>query len=409
MSHPSLYAFGSPEHLPWLKAQRAVLVSFYTPAVVDEGAGYYWLDADGRPLASKGAQLWLNARMLHCFSIESVLGNPRARAIAEHGVNYLLGAGLDARFGGWCSIVGGAAPDDRKELYGQAHVLLASSSALRANIARADELLELALANIERFWVEEDGRGIEAFDRSYAVAEDYRGQNANMHLTEALIATFDATGEERWLSRAERIARSIAGGAAEDRDGAWRLNEHFNSRWSPIPDHNVDDPRHAFRPYGSQPGHWLEWAKLLCQLRARGVEGAWTLSAAKRLFHGAFTDAWGPNGGFCYTVDWDGTPVVPEKYWWAEAEAIGAAAYLAELTGQREYADTYSLLWEWTDTHLIDRVKGGWFHELSVANAPTAFTWDGKPDLYHAYQATLYGFTTAASGFFTPHVVPSSV
>ena len=97
------------------------------------------------------------------------------------------------------------------------------------------------------------------------------------------------------------------------------------------------------------------------------------------------------------------------KYWWAEAEAIGAAAYLAELTGQREYADTYSLLWEWTDTHLIDRVKGGWFHELSVANAPTAFTWDGKPDLYHAYQATLYGFTTAASGFFTPHVVPSSV
>ncbi|WP_408647195.1 AGE family epimerase/isomerase [Tessaracoccus coleopterorum] len=29
-------------------------------------------------------------------------------------------------------------------------------------------------------------------------------------------------------------------------------------------------PHHPFRPFGSQPGHWLEWAKLLMQMKGSG-------------------------------------------------------------------------------------------------------------------------------------------
>ncbi|MET0612775.1 MAG: AGE family epimerase/isomerase, partial [Pseudomonas caspiana] len=32
---------------------------------------------------------------------------------------------------------------------------------------------------------------------------------------------------------------------------------------------------------------------------------------------------------------------------------------------------------------------GSWHHELSPLNQPSADIWGGKPDLYHAYQATL--------------------
>lgn len=383
----------------WLTAQRAALIGFYAPKIVDETAGYAWLDEDGNPLPGTGSQLWLDARMLHCFAVESSFGTPGARDIARHGLEYLLDPGPDPEFGGWRSIVGGDAPDDRKELYGHAHVLLAASSALRAGIEGAEQLLDLALESLERFALPGNPCGIDAWNRSFTEADPYRGQNANMHLTEALIAAFDATGEAAQLERAAYIAQEIAGAAASNHEGAWRLVEHFDSSWTPLPDHNADDPRHAFRPYGSQPGHWLEWAKLLCQLTARGAVDSWGLAAAEHLFHGAFVDGWADSGGFCYTVDWDGAPVVPEKYWWEVAEGIGAAHYLHELTGNGEYEIYEAGLWHWADEHLIDHARGGWFHEISTENAPSTFTWTGKPDLYHAYQATLYAFTPAGRGF----------
>jgi mannose/cellobiose epimerase-like protein (N-acyl-D-glucosamine 2-epimerase family) len=39
--------------------------------------------------------------------------------------------------------------------------------------------------------------------------------------------------------------------------------------------------------------------------------------------------------------------------------------------------------------HLLDRERGSWRHELNPDNRPAARTWHGKPDIYHAIQATL--------------------
>ena len=36
-----------------------------------------------------------------------------------------------------------------------------------------------------------------------------------------------------------------------------------------------------------------------------------------------------------------------------------------------------------------DALEGNWRHELDAANRPTAHTWSGRPDVYHAYQALL--------------------
>ena len=33
--------------------------------------------------------------------------------------------------------------------------------------------------------------------------------------------------------------------------------------------------------------------------------------------------------------------------------------------------------------------RGSWHHELDTSNRPQASVWPGKPDLYHAVQATL--------------------
>ena len=37
----------------------------------------------------------------------------------------------------------------------------------------------------------------------------------------------------------------------------------------------------------------------------------------------------------------------------------------------------------------LDEAGGSWWHELSPSLSPSTTTWDGKPDVYHAVQATL--------------------
>lgn len=392
--------FEDGTHLRWLESHRDDLLDFYQPEVCLDSGGYAYLDAEGHALPEQGAQLWLGARMLHCFSIAHALGRPGAADVVRHGLSfYSDGEGRDHVHGGWFATVGGAAPSDRKELYGQAHLLLGASSAVIAGFPEARKLVDEALRVIdEHYWREAEGRCVEAFDRTFTELDPYRGQNANMHLTEALLTAYEATGDEMLLNRAARIARHIAGRAADPTRGAWRLPEHFDGQWRDLLDYNRDEPRHPFRPYGSQPGHWLEWTKLLLQLRGKGIDEPWLVPAARNLFVGALRDAWAPEGGFAYTVDWDGNVVVAEKFFWEVAEGIGAARYLYDLDPMPTYADAYRGFWRYVALHIVDHERGSWFPELDDDNDPVQHTWAGKPDLYHAFQATLYAAVPADEG-----------
>lgn len=378
-------------HLRWLEDMRASLLDFYQPGICLPSGGYAYLDDAGFPIPDRGAELWLGARMLHCFALAHMLGRPGASDVVEHGLDfYVDGAGWDEEYGGFYATVGGAEPSDRKELYGQAHVLLAASTALTAGFERAPMLFGRAVETIEKFWIESDGRCLDSYNRELSTRDRYRGQNANMHLTEAYLAAYEASGDEVFLERALRIARSVAGRAASEEDGSWRLPEHFSENWEPLLEFNRSRPRDPFRPYGSQPGHWLEWSKLISQLLGQGADEEWMEPAARRLFVGAFKDGWSPGGGFCYTVDWEGRPVVAEKFFWETPEGIGAARFLHARTRESSFAERYVELWDWTDQYLVDHELGSLFPELNASNEPVNFTWIGKPDLYHALQATMY-------------------
>jgi sulfoquinovose isomerase len=68
-------------------------------------------------------------------------------------------------------------------------------------------------------------------------------------------------------------------------------------------------------------------------------------------------------------------------------EGIGAAAVLVQRTGEPAYEHWYRVFWDEAAARFLDRDRGGWVHELPVGD--TAPVWSGKPDVYHAYQATL--------------------
>ncbi len=99
-----------------------------------------------------------------------------------------------------------------------------------------------------------------------------------MHLTEALMAAFEATGERSYLDKAESIATLILGRNAAAAD--WRVPEHYRADWSVDADYRGSD---MFRPYGYTPGHALEWARLALQLWALGGRKLeWLPDAARR-------------------------------------------------------------------------------------------------------------------------------
>lgn len=384
---------GTASHARWLETEARALLDFARAAAVPQGFGY--LDAEGRLDPDRPVELWLTCRMTHCFALGALLGIPGAAPLADHGLAALTTHLRDGEHGGWFSAVGPGGPvNEAKEAYAHAFVVLAASSATAAGRPGARELLTEALrVSEERFWREDEGAVLESWDRAFTTAEEYRGVNANMHTVEAYLAAADVTGEDVWLGRALRITRRVLDGYA--RDYAWRIPEHFSATWEPLLDYNTEERAHQFRPFGATVGHWLEWARLALHLReglatrGRSTEG-WLLEAAQELFDRAVTDGWAVDGadGFVYTVDFTGEPVVHERMHWVVCEAIGAAAALESVTGEERYAEWYQRAWDYAATHLIER-PGAWRHELDAGNAPSARTWPGKPDTYHALQAVL--------------------
>jgi mannose/cellobiose epimerase-like protein (N-acyl-D-glucosamine 2-epimerase family) len=200
------------------------------------------------------------------------------------------------------------------------------------------------------------------------------------------MAAFEATDDASYLEMAESIARLIIGRLAKA--NGWRVAEHFNENWELDPDYSNGD---VFRPAGTTPGHSLEWTRLLLQLWELGERRLdWPFDAAGRVFAEAVSKGWDvENGGFHYTLDWSGKPLLRNRLWWPAAEGIGATAFLNALDGAPVYEDWYRGIWDFVASHLIDPANGGWKTEAADPTGKVAPLFEGKPDLYHALQACL--------------------
>jgi len=384
-----------PSHLAWLDEEMRRLVRFGV-AGADPRGGFGWLLDDGTRDPARPVELWITCRMTHVYALAELLGIDGAAAMVEHGLAALEGPLRDAVNGGWFASIDEGPANDRKEAYAHAFVILAASSAVAAGHARATALLSEAVAVHTRyFWDEAEGMARESFSRDWGTEEPYRGVNANMHTVEAYLAAADVLNDEELLGRAVRIVSRAVNDFA--RGNEWRLPEHFTAKWEPLLDFNADAPAHPFRPFGATIGHGLEWSRLTLQaeqsLARRGLEvPEWMAPAAGSLYGTAVRDGWAVDGadGFVYTTDWNGVPVVRERMHWVAAEAIGAAAVLFARTADARYAADYEKWWAYTREYLVDLEQGSWRHELDHNNAPSRLVWEGKADLYHAVQATLF-------------------
>ena len=347
-------------------------MNFYHPRAIDPKGGFFhYFRDDGSVYDAHARHLVSSTRFIFNYSEAArYFGNAEYLAAAHHGLDYLRSAHLNPQNGGYTWLIkDGQAVDQTNHCYGLAFVLLAYASAVKAGITEAQAYVHETFALMEQhFWLPEHGLYADEASVDWKIVSPYRGQNANMHSCEALIAAFEATGHEPYLDRAMLLAHNICVRQTQTTQG--QIWEHYDPTWRPDWNYNQHDPQNLFRPWGYQPGHFTEWAKLLLILD-RYQPKPWLLVTAKQLFDQALEKAWDHEyGGVCYGFSPSGDVCDADKYFWVQAESIAAAALLAQATGEQRYWDWYDTLWAYVWTHFVDHEYGAWYRILKPENSP---------------------------------------
>ena len=369
--------FRSPE---FLRGHALHTMGFYHPNAVDPSGGFFhFLMDDGTVYDAHTRHLVSSTRLVYTYAMAWRTWRQESHWQGlEHAFNFLKQAHRNPNTGGYAWVLQwrnaqATVDDDTNHAYGLAFVLLAHAHAhmaglpqAHAGIAETFDLLE------QHFWEPTHGLYADEADANWTL-RPYRGQNANMHLCEALLAAFDATGETRYLERAQLLADHICIRQAALADGlVW---EHYHANWQVDWDYNRHDSSNIFRPWGYQPGHLTEWAKLLLLLDERRPR-ADLLPRAQAFFDAAMAKAWdAEHGGLFYGFAPDGSICDAHKYFWVQAETLAAAVRLAvaqQSVGQSELAEqcwaSYDRLWAYAWEHFVDHEHGAWWRILSADN-----------------------------------------
>lgn len=371
--------FRSPN---FLRDHMAHTLAFYRDRCVDPSGGFFhFYKDDGAVYDQHTRHLVSSARFVfnHALAFRHFGGAQNLERI-RHGLRFLnqvhrqptAGHGKQGGFAWVLDWRDGQAlvVDPTNHCYGLAFVLLAHAHALAAGVDEARSGLDDCFALMEaRFWQPEHRLYADEASADWQLG-DYRGQNANMHACEAMLAAHAATGEQRFIDRAAVLAESVTQNLAAKAGGlVW---EHYRADWSVDWDYNKGDRSNIFRPWGYQTGHLTEWAKLLLQLD-RVAPADWRLRTAQHFFDVAMARGWDADyGGLVYGFGPDGTVCDDHKYFWVQAESLAAAAWLAVASDAARtdvYWHGYQRIWAYAWQHFVDHQHGAWYRILSPTNA----------------------------------------
>jgi len=375
-----------PALRPWL---LDTVLPFWADVGVDRRCGGFVerLTPDGRPAPDDYKRVLVQARQIYVFSHAHLLGAPGwALDAARHGVAFLTRHYWDGN--GWCHKVtrAGAVLDRRKDAYDHAFVLFAMAWYHRAGGDPA--ALAVARRTLEVFdgpLAEPEHGGFREHVAPGAPAGDIplpRRQNPHMHLLEALLALYEATGDPAWRARAERVLALFRDRFFDAATGT--LAEYFERDWRP-----------ASAPDGPvrEPGHHFEWVWLLLQYRRLTGDDS-VLAPAERLYRFAMAHgfdrapvaatgiATAPPAAVLDRVDQAGAVLADTKRLWPQTEAVKAWAARHELLGDPDApahaAGHLALLFR----HYLDAGGGIWREWLS-RDGQTISQYVPTTSLYH--------------------------
>jgi mannose/cellobiose epimerase-like protein (N-acyl-D-glucosamine 2-epimerase family) len=238
-----------------VKVLRTLMVEHSLPLWSREGwdpsrGGFVeQLDIEGGADYTAPRRVRVQARQIYCFAKAAQIGwYPEGREIAIRGLDYLLAKAKspDGR-PGFVHLLDpdGSTMNATRDSYDHAFVLLALSTVYRlSKDAQVRDEIESLLAFIDRDLRSPHGGFIEGIPATLP-----RRQNPQMHMFEALIATFDATGDAVFQNRAGELYGVFVANFYDPQRQV--LGEYFEEDWSKI------------EPVSVEPGHQAEWVWLL--------------------------------------------------------------------------------------------------------------------------------------------------
>ena len=330
------------------------------------------LTLEGAPADVAYKRLRVQARQIYVFSHASLLGFEPGLAAAENGWRFMQRHGWMEE-GGWARRMGreGGVVDPAIDLYDQAFALFAIGWWIRASGDQsAVDWADRTLAAIEARLARDDGRGWHAEAPFPAEAV----QNPHMHMLEALLALYEATGADRFAAQALKVADLMRTTFFDASSST--LAEYYDQDWRRSP---------GVRGRIIEPGHQFEWAWILRHAtRLTGVDFSDT---ARGLF--AFAEAHGvdPRTGLTYdAVLDDGGPHDPKHRSWPQTEALKAHLAEIEFGGRALDARPAQITANLLDRYLDRPVPGAWVDHLDPHGAVIV---DKVPasTLYHVFLA----------------------
>lgn len=216
-------------------------------------------------------RLRVQARQIYVFAHADKLGWYDGRDIVRTGLTFLNSHGQRQNGPGYAHLIrlDDTVVDDRFDLYDHAFYLLAHAW---ASYVIGDAPLHAArqlLHTIDRLLAAPTGgwyEGLPLDDPRSAL----RRQNPHMHMLEALMALYDASGDPEYLDRAGEMI-DLFGTHFYDAQSR-TITEYFHSDWQAVK---------FGKGESREPGHAAEWVWLLWQFEQRSgistAEYAWPL------------------------------------------------------------------------------------------------------------------------------------
>ena len=224
----------------WLE-QNAL--PFWAGQGIDPATGTAWeaLDHQGGPCADMTRRLRVQVRQAYCFSMSP---EPAHKDLALQLFRFAMDHGFDPATG---QLAATLAPDltiltAPHDLYDLAFMALAAAALTEAGYdvtADLERLVsEIAKLKAPRGWYETAARSLP------------RRQNPHMHLFEATVALFKATGEARFRDMADECLGLFQDVFLQTDN---RILEFFAEDWQPL----------SGTEQAVEPGHMAEWVFLL--------------------------------------------------------------------------------------------------------------------------------------------------
>lgn len=356
----------------------------WASAGVDAVAGGFVerLRPDGMPEFDSIKRSLTQARQIYVYSHAATLNMAAdAETTAERGIDFLMRyACPDGAANGFVHSLtrDGSVVDPTRDLYDHAFLLFGFSWFYRASgsarvLRTIDELLSAInmLRHSSRLGYAESNIGSLP-----------RRQNPHMHLFEAFLAAYHATGRSSMLERAAEIyqllvTRFFVGDV---------LLEYFDNDLFPAP-----------FPAGKivEPGHHHEWVWLLGEYsRAAKID---TSVVADALYRSAEKFGTAADTGLVINEIWaDGRPKDGAKRLWPQTEALKSGIMIAAQTG-KDAGEFATPIVDRIFRHFLDPAPpGAWIDRIDAADRPI-YGPIPATSFYHLFLALVNYLTAAKS------------